>query len=60
MRPLNGTRAESAQALIIEHAITQDAPDGTPWLPPEGDGWVLVCRRQTEGTSVWRRLHPTT
>jgi hypothetical protein len=60
MQRLNGTRAESAQALIVEYAITQDAPDGTQWPPPEGDGWVLVCRRQTEHATVWRRLYPKT
>jgi len=57
MRPLNPRRPELAQALIVEHAITEDLPDGSLWPPPEGDGWFLVCRRPTERTSVWRRLH---
>jgi hypothetical protein len=57
MRALDPRRAELAQALVVEHAITENLPDGSLWPPPEGDGWFLVCRRPTEQTSVWRRLH---
>jgi hypothetical protein len=45
--------ARPAQALVIEHVVTADCPDGSPW-PPPGAGWVLVCR--TAGGRRWRRI----
>jgi hypothetical protein len=41
-------------AFIIEHAVTKDHFDGSPW-PPSGDGWVLVST-QCDWRHTWRRI----
>jgi hypothetical protein len=45
-------------AIRIEHAITDDLPDGTPVLPGfvnDGIFWALVARLP-DGRTRWRRI----
>lgn len=42
--------------IFITHAVTDDLPNGTPWLP-DGDAnifWSMVTR--ASGRTVWRRI----
>jgi hypothetical protein len=53
---LTSTKSET-QALggfIVEHAVTRDRFDGSPW-PPSGDGWVLIST-QCDWRHTWRRI----
>ena len=46
-------------AIRIEHATTDNFPDGTPVLPgfvDDGIFWALVARL-SDGRTRWRRLH---
>ena len=53
-------RANGADDVIqIEHAITDDLPDGTPTLPgfaEDGIYWALVARLSDDRTR-WRRIY---
>jgi hypothetical protein len=52
--------ANGADDVIqIEHAITDDLPDGTPTLPgftEDGIYWALVARL-SDGRTRWRRIY---
>jgi hypothetical protein len=45
--------AARAQLLLIEHATTDDLPDGRQ-MPPFGDGWRAVGRITS---TRWRRIN---
>jgi hypothetical protein len=41
--------------MLIEYAVTNDAPDGQPWPPALDDGWHLV-RDLPDNKTLWRRI----
>jgi hypothetical protein len=41
--------------IKITHTVTNDSPDGQPWLPPDsGALWVIV--RRADGRTLWRSI----
>jgi hypothetical protein len=48
------TKIQAHDAFTIEHAVTEDHFDGSPW-PPNGDGWVLIST-QCDWRHTWRRI----
>jgi hypothetical protein len=55
MHKFNTNTSVAGQVLVVERAVTDDAPDGQPWPPVLGDGWVLV-RAIGEVRTLWRRI----
>jgi hypothetical protein len=54
----NGKASTSASALVIETAITDNAPPfNQPWPPTGlGDGWHAVDKFSTGQRTFWRRI----
>jgi hypothetical protein len=48
------TEVQAHGAFVIEHVVTKDHFDGSPW-PPSGDGWVLIST-QCDWRHIWRRI----
>jgi hypothetical protein len=44
----------SSVTTVITYVITEDGPDGQPWLPDSTDFWAIV--RRTHGFTRWRRI----
>jgi hypothetical protein len=44
--------------MIIEHATTDDLPNGHPAPPVDDYQWTVVRRR--DGFTIWRRIFLTT
>jgi hypothetical protein len=42
--------------LLIEHAITDDCPDGQPWPPLLGSSWWLVRSIPEQRQTLWRKI----
>jgi hypothetical protein len=54
----NGKASTNASALVIETAITDNAPPfNQPWPPTGlGDGWHAVDKFSTRQRTFWRRI----
>jgi hypothetical protein len=44
----------STFAIEITYAVTENLPDGQPWLPDGTDFWAIV--RRTRELTRWRRI----